>query len=188
MIAEDRSVQDDTEAPAAFWCYISSISGRMVALPDDEHTVLLPYIGPVPQVTPLPLGLVPPYVLGLINVAQRGELLIDLPRMLGLREGPLAPSASEGRRVVVIGEGTPPETEEYRLAFAIDYGYELVEVQHGIPVDDHPLGVYVNEVIDTPRGEAALLNLEAICNTVLHDLGAERKWNMDGTELEGEIN
>src|SRR5260370_39795521 len=107
MIAEEPVNRVEPSAPDTLWCYLVSLGGSLFALPDDNRTVLLPFISGFPQVTPLPKGLVPPYVLGLINVAQRGELLIDLPRLLGLRSGPVASSASENRRVVVVGEATP---------------------------------------------------------------------------------
>lgn len=177
MVAEDTALREAESPGAPLWCYLVSLSGQLYALPDDDHTVLLPFISDVPQVTPLPQGLIPPYVLGLINVAQRGELLVDLPRLLGLRNGPLAPSMNEGRRIVVIGEAIPPETDEYRLAFAVDHGYELLQVAERMPTQDHPLGAFVHEVVETPRGTAALLDMEAVCNTLLGDLGSERLWN-----------
>jgi chemotaxis signal transduction protein len=186
MVAEDTAVHEAEATQASLWCYLVSLGGQLYALPDDDRTVLLPFISDVPQVTPLPQGLVPPYVMGLINVAQRGELLADLPRLLGLRTGPLAPSMSEGRRIVVIGEARPPEVDEYRLAFAVDYGYELLEATRRMPAGHHPLGAFVHEVIDTPRGEAALLDMEAVCNTLLRDLGAERRWNESPQSLDAE--
>jgi chemotaxis signal transduction protein len=186
MVAEDTAIREAEIAQESLWCYVVSLGGQLYALPDDDRTVLLPFIGEVPQVTPLPQGLVPSYVLGLINVAQRGELLVDLPRLLGLRSGPLAPSMTEGRRIVVIGEVHPPEIDEYRLAFAVDYGYELLEVTQRVPTRDHPLGAFVHEIVDTTRGEAALLDMEAVCNALLGDLGAERLWNETPLTLEGE--
>ena len=160
------------------WCYLVSLGGGLYAVPDDERTMLLPFISSVPQVTPLPAGTTPPYILGLINVAQRGELLIDLPRLLGLRDGPLPATLTESRRVVVMGEGTPPAVgDPYRLAFAVDYGYELLEVADRRPTMSHPVGAYVAELLDTPRGEAGLLNMEAVCNAVLNDMDATRLWN-----------
>jgi|GEM_PF-1478707 len=177
MIAEEQATGEAGAASEALWCYLVSLGGRLCAVPDDDRTVLLPFISTVPQVTPLPVALVPAYVIGLINIAQRGELLVDLPRLLGMRDGPLAPSLSEGRRVVVIGEGTPPETEGHRIAFAVDFGYELVEVVRSGTRRSHPLGVFVREVLSTPRGEAALLDMEVVCNAVLHDMQAARFWN-----------
>ena len=177
MVAEDQAIGEVGAQGEALWCYLASLGGRLCAVPDDGRTVLLPFISTVPQVTPLPVALVPAYVIGLINIAQRGELLVDLPRLMGMRDGPLAPSLSEGRRVVVIGEGTPPETEGYRIAFAVDFGYELVEVVRSGVRRSHPLGVFVREVLSTPRGEAALLDMEVVCNAVLHDMQAARFWN-----------
>jgi len=183
MIAEELAAQaEDAKAPE--WCYLVSLSGSLYALPDNDRTVLLPFISSIPQVTPLPSGLVPPYILGLINVAQRGELLIDLPRMLGLRNGPLPPGAAEGRRVLVVGEATPPEMAEYRLAFAVDFGYELLQAARPAPVANHALGAFVTAMVDTPHGDAARLDLEAICNAVLGDLGADRQWNQQPGLLE----
>lgn len=177
MIAEEpasRAVEVASESP---WCYLVSLGGSLFALPDDDRTVLLPFISGIPQVTPLPRGLVPPYVLGLINVAQRAELLVDLPRMLRLRNGPAAPSMAESQRVVVIGETNRPDVGEYRLAFAVDYGYELFQVGQRTPTTNHPLGAYVSTMLETPHGEAALLELEAVCNAVLREMGADRLWN-----------
>jgi chemotaxis signal transduction protein len=186
MVAEDTAIREAEITQEPLWCYLVSLGGQLYALLDNDHTVLLPFISEVPHVTPLPQGLVPPYVLGLINVAQRGELLVDLPRLLGLRNGPLAPSMAEGRRIVVIGEVSPPEVYEYRLAFAVDFGYELMEVTQRIPTRDHPLDAFVHELVDTPRGEAALLDMEAVCNALLGDLGAERVWNETPLILEDE--
>ena len=177
MIVEERSDQGTHAAPAPVWCYVVSLAGQLFALPDDARTVILPFISAVPPVTPLPAGLAPPYIMGLINVAQRGELLIDLPRLLDLRDGPLPLSMAESRRVVVVGEGIPPESDAYRLAFAVDYGYELLE---GTPRDTavrHPLGDDVRTILSTARGEAALLDLERICNRVLREMDATRLWN-----------
>jgi chemotaxis signal transduction protein len=177
VIAEDRVIHEDTGRARSIWCYVVSLGGRLFALPDDTDTVILPFISAVPPITSLPAGLAPSYILGLINVAQRGELLIDLPRLLGLRDGPLPPSMSEGRRVIVVGEGHPPESDAYRLAFAVDYGYELLE---GVPQDlpeQHPLGIYVLDILTTSRGDAALLDLKRVCNKVLQDMEATRLWN-----------
>jgi chemotaxis signal transduction protein len=185
MIAEEPSVHATKQTNIPEWCYLASLGGSLFALPDDNRTVLLPFISGFPQVTPLPKGLVPPYVLGLINVAQRGELLIDLPRLLGLRSGPFASSASENRRVVVVGEATPPDAGEYRLAFAIDYGYELFQIDNSAPAIQHQLGAFVSSIIDTPHGDAALLDMEEVCNTVLKALGAERLFNQP-TEVQGD--
>ena len=186
MIAEQEILQQAEAARESEWCYLVSLGGNLYALPDNGRTVLLPFISSVPQVTSLPKGLVPPYVLGLINVAQRGEVLIDLPRLLDLRVGPASPSVAESQRIVVLGEGTPPELGEYRLAFAVDYGYELFQAGPGTPAPTHPLGPYVSSLVETPHGEAACLDMEAVCNAVLSDMGAERLWNQAPTGLEGE--
>src|SRR5471030_871767 len=114
VVEEIENRAEEIATGDTIWCYLVSLGGSLFALPDDESTVLLPFISSIPQVTPLPKGLVPPYVMGLINVAQRGEMLIDLPRMLGLRGGPAAASMTESRRVVVIGEAEPPDVGEYR--------------------------------------------------------------------------
>src|ERR1017187_9183589 len=98
MIAEQEILHQAEAARVSEWCYLVSLGGNLYALPDNGRTVLLPFISSVPQVTPLPKGLVPPYVLGLINVAQRGEVLIDLPRLLDLRVGPASPSVAESQR------------------------------------------------------------------------------------------
>ncbi len=177
MIAEKPVSHEETEIADSEWCYLVSLGGSLFAVPDNDRTVLLPYISGVPTITPLPKGLVPTYVLGLINVAQRGELLIDLPRLLGLRSGPIGLSIAESRRVVVIGEAIPPEIGEYRLAFAVDYGYELLQAAQTTPSTNHPLGAFVTSIVETPHGEAAKLDMEEVCNAVLRDMGAERPWN-----------
>lgn len=186
MVAEESRVREEYAAHDGLWCYLVSLGGRLYALPDDDHTELLPFITGVPTVTPLPAGLVPPYVMGLINVAQRGEMVVDLPRMLHLRDGPLSATAAESQRVVVVGETTPPETDEYRLAFAIDYGYELIQAPIMIEDGDQPDEPYRRATIETPRGEATMLDLEAICNAILQDMGAERRWNEQPELLEVE--
>lgn len=177
MIAEESASREEATASAAEWCYLVSLGGSLFAVPDNTRTVLLPYISGVPMITPLPKGLVPAYVLGLINVAQRGELLIDLPRLLGLRSGPVGPSVAESRRVLVAGEAVPPEVGEYRLAFAVDYGYELFQAAQTTPSTSHPLGSFVTAIVETPHGEASKLDMEEVCNAVLKDMGAERLWN-----------
>ncbi|HVA89901.1 MAG TPA: chemotaxis protein CheW [Chloroflexota bacterium] len=184
MVAEESRIREAEAPREGLWCYLVSLGGRMFALPDDDRTVLLPFITGMPTATPLPVGLAPPYVMGLINVSQRGEMLVDLPRLLDLRDGPLGPGAAESQRVVVVGETMPPETDEYRLAFAIDYGYELLQAPVFAEVGAAITEPYIQALIETPRGEAALLDLEAICNTVLHDLGAERRWNQPSESLE----
>jgi len=183
MIAEESRIREGSASHEGLWCYLVSLGGRLFALPDDDRTVLLPFITGMPTATPLPAGLVPPYVMGLINVAQRGELLVDLPRLLDLRDGPLAPGAAESQRVVVVGESVPTETDEYRLAFAIDYGYELLQDPVFAEAGGQITEPYIRALFESPRGEAALLDLEAICNTVLLDLGAERRWNQPAESL-----
>ena len=177
MVTERLRVDTGGLVQEGLWCYLVSLAGRLYALPDDNRTVLLPFIAGIPIITPLPAGLVPFYVMGLVNVAQRGELIVDLARLLDLRDGPPSPTIAEGQRVVVAGETNPPETDEYRLAFAIDYGYELLQrpalAEGGEQVSDP----YVRALIETPRGEAALLDLEALCNKILREMGAERQWN-----------
>ena len=177
MIAEEPASHEEAAASGSEWCYLVSLGGSLFAVPDNTRTVLLPYISDIPTITPLPKGLVPAYVLGLINVAQRGELLIDLPRLLGLRAGPVGPAVAESRRVLVIGETTPPEVGEYRLAFAVDYGYELFQADRAMPCTSHSLGAFVTATVETPHGEAAKLDMEEVCNAVLKDMGAERFWN-----------
>jgi len=143
-------------------------------------------------VTPLPLGLVPPYVLGLINVGQNGEVVVDLGAYLGFAgEQPL----HEQRRLLVIGErgadyrrGRGAE-ESYRLAFAVDGGHELTTVR----LEDSPAvgGGFVRGTADTRYGPAAVLDMAAICADIVRALGAERAWSApdegpaspeDGTE------
>jgi hypothetical protein len=177
VIAEPQSGRDGATVADSVWCYVVSLAGQLFALPDDANTIILPFISTVPPTTPLPAGLAPSYAMGLINVAQHGELLIDLPRLLDLRDAPLPPSMAEGRRVVVVGEGNPPAVDAYRLAFAVDYGYELLEgIRQGLPAP-HPLGPYVRDLLSTSRGDAALLDLELLCNRVLQDMEATRLWN-----------
>ena len=177
VIAKEQHTREGAGAPSSVWCYLAEVGGYMLALPDDERTVLLPYISSISQVTALPATLTPSYVLGLVNVSQRAELLIDLARLLGLRDTPLPPEHEEGRRMVVYGEGSPPAQDPHRLAFALDTGYELAEgTPHGEP-SGHPLGVFVQRLLLTPRGIAALIEMEMVCNKVLHDLAAPRLWN-----------
>lgn len=186
MIAEERTGQAEQTAPIV-WCYLVSLGGQLFGVPDDDRTVILPYISAVPQVTPLPTGLAPAYVLGLINVAQRGELLLDLPRLMRLRDGPLPASLVESRRVVVIGEAVKDALDGYRLAFAVDYGYELTEATRVHSSHVHARGAYVQDLLDTPRGEAALLNMEVICNTVLQDMDATRFWNQPEPDAAADV-
>jgi hypothetical protein len=55
-----------------------------------------------------------------------------------------------------------------------------------MPARDHLLGDFVHELVDTPRGEAALLDMESVCNALLADFGSERHWNEAPQALEGE--
>ncbi len=177
MVVHDRSAPEPTaHASPNLWCYVVSLRGGLYAVPDKREAVLLPHISRLPAVTPLPLGLVRPYVLGLVNVSQRGEVVIDLAAFLGL---PGEPAPAEERCLLVIGEGSvDPATgaarsDPYRLAFAVDAGYELAQLHsqgHGAA------GTYVRELVDTRRGQATLLDMEAICRVIVGELGAERPW------------
>ena len=183
---------DEEEGTERLWCYLVVLRGRLCAIPDEEHTVLMPHINRLAAVTPLPLGLVPPYVLGLINVGQNGEVVVDLGAYLGFAgEQPL----HEQRRLLVIGErgadyrrGRGAE-ESYRLAFAVDGGHELTTVR----LEDSPAvgGGFVRGTADTRYGPAAVLDMAAICADIVRALGAERAWSVldeahasseDGTE------
>jgi chemotaxis signal transduction protein len=159
------------------WCYLVALRGELYAVPDEACAVLMPHISRLPHVTPLPLGLVPPYVLGLVNVNQRGEVLVDLAAYLGL-PGEAAPA--EQRCMLVIGERGPRRDtslqDPYRLAFAVDAGYELAEVESGSQRSD-AAGTFVRDLAQTRRGQAALLDMEAICRAIVGELGAERPWN-----------
>lgn len=161
------------------WCYLVSLRGGLYAIPDETRAVLLPHIGRLPHVTPLPLGLVPSYVLGLVNVNQRGEVLIDLAAYLNL---PGEPAPAEQRCLLVIGESVVsslrdvPLHDPYRLAFAVDAGYELGEIDCSGRGGEAP-GPYVRELVQTRRGQAALLDMEAICAAIIGEFGSERPWN-----------
>lgn len=177
MVVDDRPVPESTDhASPNLWCYVVSLRGGLYAVPDEKAAVLMPHISRLPAVTPLPLGLVRPYVLGLVNVSQRGEVVIDLAAFLGL---PGSPGAAEDRCLLVIGESIvdpasgAAHPDSYRLAFAVDAGYELTQLHsqgHGAA------GTYVRELVDTRRGQAALLDMEAICRVIVGELGAERPW------------
>lgn len=177
MIAKEQHTREGSGAPSSVWCYLAEVGGYLLALPDDERTVLLPYINSITQVTALPATLVPPYVLGLVNVSQRAELLIDLARLLGLRDAALPPEREEGRRMVVYGEGVSATQDPHRLAFALDTGYELTEGTPHAESSGHLLGIFVQRLLTTSRGTAALIEMEMVCNKVLHDLAAARLWN-----------
>ncbi len=167
------------------WCYLVGLEGRVYAIPDDDRTVLLPFISAVPPITALPRALVPAYVLGLINVAQRGEVVVDLARLLGLRTDPPPANKADNRRVIVVGEAQPPSSGAYRFAFVVDQGFELASVSL-TQSDETGLDAYHRATVTTPHGPASLLDMEAICNTILHDLGAGRPWNEPAPSLEGE--
>jgi chemotaxis signal transduction protein len=179
MVIDEHIEQQHVEQPSdRLWCYLMSLRGELYAIPDETHTVLLPHISHLPPVTPLPLGLVPSYVLGLANINQRGEVVIDLAAFLCLSG---EQGAEEQRRLLVIGEMAThplfaqPAQEPYRLAFVVDNGYELIQLEtlgHSSEARS-----FVRELITTPRGQATLLDMEAICRAVLNDLGAERPWN-----------
>jgi chemotaxis signal transduction protein len=179
MVIDEHLEQQHAEQPAdRLWCYLVGLRGGLYAIPDEPRTVLLPHISHLLSVTPLPLGLVPSYVLGLANINQRGDVVIDLAAFLGLTGEQVA---EEQRRLLVVGEMTAhpmfaqPTQEPYRLAFVVDSGYELIQVESsGQSADGRS---FVRELITTPRGQAALLEMEAICRAILHELGAERPWN-----------
>lgn len=178
-------VSEQGAALPAMWCYLAEVGGHLLALPDDDRTVLLPYISAVPQVTALPSQLTPPYLLGLVNIAQRGELLVDLAGILALqRPSPL--ERAEARRMVVYTEGPGCVREPYRLALAVDAGYELAEATVLAGPAVHPLGSFVRQLLVTQRGTAALIEMEMVCNKVLHDLGASRLWNEPDAPLDEE--
>jgi chemotaxis signal transduction protein len=179
MVIDEHLEQQHVEQPAdSLWCYLAGLRGCLYAIPDEQRTVLLPHISHLPPVTPLPLGLVPSYVLGLANINQRGDVVIDLAAFLGL---PGEQVAEEQRRMLVIGETTAhplfaqPAQEPYRLAFVVDSGYELIQVESSGQGAEG--SSFVRELVTTPRGQAALLEMESICRAVLHELGAERPWN-----------
>src|SRR5579885_3315469 len=44
MVAEDTAIREADAAQDALWCYLVSLGGGLYALPDDDHTVLLPFI------------------------------------------------------------------------------------------------------------------------------------------------
>src|SRR5689334_18889570 len=74
VVDEQAPPLPETAQSARLWCYLVSLCGQLYAVPDEPGAVLMPHIGRLPAITPLPLGLVPPYVHGLVNVSQHGEL------------------------------------------------------------------------------------------------------------------
>ena len=180
MVADEQVDRryDDEEEPERLWLYLVVLRGRLCAIPDEEDTVLMPHINRLAAVTPLPLGLVPHYILGLINVGQNGEVVVDLGAYLGF-VGEQPPH--EQRRLLVIGErgadhrrGRGVE-ESYRLAFAVDGGHELTTVRPEIgPVAGEG---FVRGTVDTRYGPASVLDMAAICADIVRALGAERAWS-----------
>jgi chemotaxis signal transduction protein len=186
-MADQQPAQRDhaaTGVPGEIWCYLVALDGQVYALPDDDRTVLLPFISAVPPITSLPRALVPAYVLGLMNVAQRGEVVVDLARLLDLRTTPPPVNNTDSRRVIVVGEAWPPSSGAYRFAFVVDQGFELAQVSPN-QQDPPAMHAYERAMVATPRGSAVLLDMEAVCNTILRDLGANRAWNEPTPSPEG---
>ncbi len=170
----------DEEGTDHLWYYLVVLRGALYAVPDEEHAVLMPYINHLAAVTPLPLGLVPPYVLGLVNVGQNGEVVVDLGAYLGLA-GERSPH--EQRRLLVIGERGVDHrrgrgaADAYRLAFAVDGGYGLATARPEFsPATDSEAG-RVRGTVETRHGGAAVLDMAAICADIVRVLGAERSWS-----------
>jgi chemotaxis signal transduction protein len=159
------------------WAYLVALRGKLYAVPDDERAVLMPHIGRLPAITPLPSGLVPAHVLGLANVGQRGEVVIDLAAFLGLGGEPAPP---EQRCLLVMGESAPATAQPaarhdpYRLGFAVDMGLGLIQIDRASGAEP---GSFARELVSTDHGQAVLLDMEAICGAVVLGLGAERRWN-----------
>lgn len=180
MVVDERDMQlHEGQETRQLWCYVVSLRDQLYAIPDETGAVLMPHIGRLPAITPLPLGLVPPHVLGLANVSQRGEVVIDLAAFLGI---PGEPASPEQRCLLVIGEsmveplnGTA-RRDPYRLGFAVDAGHELAQLESGNKGSSGS-GMYVRELITARQGQATLLDMEAICTAVAAELGAERPWN-----------
>lgn len=194
MVVDERAAQDKLadeprdeggEAEGLEY-YLAVARGGLYAVPDAEQAALMPYIGRLAGVTPLPRGLVPPYVLGLVNVGHDGEVAVDLGAYLGLAG---EPAPRERRRLLVIGEragyrrGGDPEGA-YRLAFAVDNGFGLTTARpHGdAPWDglaqDSPAGDGApgRATVGTRYGRATVLDMAAICADIMRALGAERPW------------
>lgn len=177
VVDEQAPPLPEMQQSGRLWCYLVSLRGQLFAVPDEPGAVLMPHIGRLPAITPLPLGLVRPYVLGLVNVSQRGELLVDLAAFLGLAGDP---PPAEQRCILLIGESAGAADdgtgeEPYRLAFAVDAGHELAELDSA--GRGAATGGFVRELVQTRRGQATLLNMHAICATIVGELGAERPWN-----------
>ncbi len=171
---ERQGEESAGESPdGRLWCYLARLRGDLYAIPDEESAVLMPYINHLGGVTPLPLGLAPPYVMGLVGVNGYGEVLVDLAAYVGLPGEPPA----EGRRLLVIGERASAAPMPYRLAFAVDAGYGLAHLDVGDAPPHSASGGAVRALIPTERGEAALLEMEAVCRAIIAELGAERPWN-----------
>lgn len=178
VVDEQAPPLPQTPQSTRLWCYLVSLRGQLYAVPDEPGAVLMPHIGRLPAITPLPLGLVRPYVLGLVNVSQRGELLVDLAAFLGLAGDP---PPAEQRCILLLGESAAEAVDEatgdepYRLAFAVDAGHELAELDSAGP--GPATAGFARELVQTRRGQATLLNMHAICATIVGELGAERPWN-----------
>lgn len=175
----EQQRESEEQQAGRLWYYLVSLRGQLYAVPDEAGAVLMPHIGRLPVVTPLPRGLVRPYVLGLVNVSQRGEVAIDLAAFLGIA-GEAAPD--EQRCLLVIGESGADgddgaaHRDPYRLAFAVDAGYELTELEDAEQVQGIA-GAFVRALVNTRRGQASLLDMETICASIIGELGAERPWN-----------
>lgn len=183
MVADEQIAQRRSDRPEVsgasttrqVWCYLVSLRGALYALPDEPGAPLLPHINRLGHVTPLPVGLAPPYVLGLVNMGQQGELMVDLGAYLGL---PGERGDDDLRRQLLVGEQPPRGSHDaYRLAFVVDTGYELTPLACADEDGGHGAGNYVRELIDTPRGTAAVLDMAAICADIVRALGTERAWS-----------
>lgn len=187
MVVDERTA--DEQAAERLWCYLVTLRGGLYAVPDEARAVLLPYITRLGRVTPLPLGLVPPYVLGLTNVGQNGETLVDLGAYLGLASDP---APAEQRRLLVLGEQragvgrrAAGADSALRLAFAVDGGHELATLDVAVRTDDAAdANGPIRAQVDTPRGPATVLDMAAICRNVAAALGAERPWSAPARERE----
>jgi chemotaxis signal transduction protein len=176
----DEDEQEEGTGLERLWCYLVVLRGALYAIPDEEHTVLMPHINRLAAVTPLPLGLVPPYVLGLINVGQNGEVVVDLGAYLGLAG---EPPPREQRRLLVIGERGADHRrgrgadDTYRLALAVDGGQGLETVRSEGGLASASGSPFVRGTVETRYGGAALLDMAAICADIVRALGAGRPWS-----------